>query len=278
MPVAISKLFGSKAGRITPAGTWGLRIAAALQQPGRTRPALEAACRLLLRGPCDTALVCTRPEAGPVRVVAGRARASWGSGIGVVEALNSKMSPVGAMGAGTRFSRLADQPFGTGAQFQRRFNQAWLLAVPFTTDLGFGRAAYIFLATGRQTSIDARHPLIREIELVWRAACVAVQTEAPAPGPWPGTEGWELAPVALALVGRDDVLAANASARELLSTCVGREGADWRPWLLGAVHRLQDAGQPRQTLSASLARQRSIDVTLGPYLTGPGGWLVALQE
>jgi signal transduction histidine kinase len=273
MPVAISRLFGSKAGRFTPAATRGLRIAAALQQPGRTRPALETACRLLLRGPCDTALVCTRPEAGPVRVVAGRA-----GDAGIVEALGSKMSPVSGMGTVARFARLADHPFGTGAPFQRRFDQTWALALPFTADLGFGRAAYVFLATGRQADIDARHPLIREMELVWRAACAGVATEARAMGPWPGTEGWETAPVALALVGRDDVLAANAHARELLSASVGREGADWRPWLLGAVRHLQDDGVSRQTLSASLARRRSVDVTLGPYVTTAGGWLVALQE
>ncbi len=273
MPVAISKLFGSKAGRITPAGTWGLRIAAALQQPGRLRPALEAACRLLLRGACDTALVCTRPEAGTVRVVAGRAR-----GAGVVEALGSKMSPIGAMGAGARFARLAEHPFGTGAPFQRRFDQAWLLALPFTADLGHGRAAYVFVATGRQTDVDARHPLIREMDLVWRAARAAVAADAPAPGPWPGAEGWETAPAALALIGRDDVVAANAAARELLSASVGREGADWRPWLLGAVRRLLDGGATRQTLGASLARQRRVEVALGPYLAGAGGWLVSLRE
>ncbi len=174
--------------------------------------------------------------------------------------------------------RLADHPFRPGAPFQRRFDQTWLLALPFTADLGFGRAAYIFLATGRQTDIDARHPLIRQMELVWRAACAGAGAEAPAPGPWPGAEGWETAPVALALVGRDDVLVANAHARELLGASVGREGADWRPWLLGAVHRLQDSGASRQTLGASRARRRSIDIALGPYLTAAGGWLVVLQE
>jgi len=271
MPVAISRLFGSKARRLTPAATRGLRIAAALQQPGKTRPALEAACRLLLRGPCDTALVCTRPEAGPVRVVAG-----WARGTGIAEALGSKASPVSGMGTGARFVRLADQPFGAGASFQRRFDQTWLLALPFTADLGRGRAAYIFLVTGRQDDVDARHPLIREMELVWRAACVGAAAQAP--GPWPGTEGWETAPVALALVGRDRVLAANALARELLSASVGREGADWRPWLLGAVRRLQEGGASRQTLGASLTRRRSLDVARGPYLAAAGGWVVTLQE
>jgi signal transduction histidine kinase len=275
MPVAINRLFGSKARRITPAGTWGLRLAAALQRPGGTARALEAACRLLLRGPCGYALVCTRPEAGPVRIVAGRARGAGAAAL--TEALGSKMSPVGSMGTGPRFARLADRPFGTGAPFLRRFDQTWLLALPFTADLGFGRAAYIFLAAGRQPDVDARHPLVREMELVWQAACAGTTTEPAVPGPWPGADGWETAPVALALVGRDQVLAANTLARDLLSASVGREGADWRPWLLGAVHRLQDGEVSRQTLGASLARQRSVDVALGPYLPAAGGWLVALQ-
>jgi signal transduction histidine kinase len=275
MPVAIRRLFGSRTERMTSAGTWGLRLAAQLQVPGRLRPALESSCRLLLRGPCDVALVCTRPEAGPVRIVAGGARGAASARI--AENLNSKSSPVSAMGTGPRFARVADHPFGPGAPFQRRLDQTWLLALPFTGDLGHGQAAYIFLAAGRQVDVDSRHPLIREMILVWRAVSAGAEA-AGRTGPWPGSEAWESAPAALALVGREEVLAVNACARALLGASVGREGVDWRPWLLGAVRRLQEGGQVQQNVPASQARRRRIDVVLGPYLAGSSAWLVSLHE
>lgn len=271
MPVAISRLFGPRSLRMTADATWGLRILASLQRPGEQRPALEAACRLLRRGPCDVALVCAKPESGPVRVLVGGGRGQVGAAI--AEALNAAGNPLSGLDGAPRFGRLAEQPFGPGATFQRRFQQAWVFAVPFTADLGAGRSAHVFLASGRQEEVDRHHPLIRAMELVWRAAA-----DLPTPSPWPGADGWETLPAALAVVGRDQVLAANARLREMLAANVGRDGTDWRPWLLGAVRRLLDDGTSPQTLPASAARRRSLNVVLGPYLRHAGGWLVALSE
>ncbi len=287
MPVGWNKLFGprllgraGRPGRAHPA--WGLRLAARLAADEASATVLEAACRLLMRVGCDLAVVCSPPlGAVPVRVVVGSSRVCPKARL--AEVLGATHGPMYELGDVPFWVQRADDPFRPSAMFLRRFELNWSFMLPFHADLGDGATPLVFVAAGRDESMQRRHPLIREMELVWRTLHHTL------PGAhgggtraddafWPGSDAWRAAPAALALVAQDEVVAVNDLALALLQGSVGRDGVNWQPWLVGAVRKLSASGQTRQVVPASQVRGRSLELQLGPPLANGRGQLVALND
>ncbi|MEZ4386480.1 MAG: HAMP domain-containing sensor histidine kinase [Candidatus Krumholzibacteriia bacterium] len=270
MPTHLARLFGRGRPRKGDDQAYGLRLTAALLEGPRPQRALEAGCRLALRTDvCDVAVVVERRREGGrlvVEHVAGRARRhEWRD---LQEALVSRQSPLHDLGPDQRWWRLGDDAFQPGAPLLRRLDLRWLQALPLTLhDAERSRDALVLLA-GRADAVDERHTLVRLARLIWLICCErlgAANAAVVAPPPPVGFEAgrWDRAPAALALVSPRAVLAVNDRARALLEDNVGRDGAAWESWLLGAVQRLDLAGLTNDTVVASRGRRRSLDITLG---------------
>ena len=125
------------------------------------------------------------------------------------------------------------------------------------------------LLGGHGDDVDDRHLIVRLARLIWLVTRQGLAERAPgasvepADDSWAEGGSWQQAPCALALVSPREVLAVNDRARALLEENVGRDGAAWQTWLLGAVQRLDLSGLPSDVLVASRSRGRYLEVTLG---------------
>jgi len=284
MPTTLARLLGRGRSRKGGHHAYGLRLVAALADTDQPLRVLATACRLARRvAGCRLALVGIWDDAAPVpRLTLVPDHADRGDLRLLQEALNGRHSFLPLLDRQPLWLRLDDDQFQPGAPLLRRFDLKWCLALPFGAPLeGVVRRCVILLA-GDDSSTDQDHPLIREARLIWLAARVRLAgdgwgtTQVP-DLPWPGAEAWDRAPAALALVEPDRVVAVNSAACELLAGCVGRDGQDWEPWLLGAVQRLLSTGLSSEVVTASQSRNRSLAVTLGETVGG-NTRLVALHE
>jgi len=200
------------------------------------------------------------------------------------EALGSRGGPLAGDPDSIRWVALQEDAFQPGANFLRKFNLACALVLPLAGSGGEDRfPTYLLLASGEP--LAAADPLVQQIVGVWQ-----VYRTVAAPGwnhergagaeaaEWPGPAAWRTAPVALAVVGSDEVKTANEAAQELLESSVGSDGRPWRTWLAASVRRLLDSGRPRGILPASHSRQRSLEVALGPPLADGENRLVAVRD
>jgi signal transduction histidine kinase len=285
MPTNLSRLFGRGRSRKGDGQAYGLRLAAAFQEAPDPRRVLEAGCRLALRSrDCDVAMVVVRRrEGGRLRVdpLAGRARGrQWRD---LQEALVSRQSLLHELGDDQHWVRLGDDPFQPGAPLLRRLDLRWLQALPVRLALADGGEVVdaVALLGGHGNDVDERHLTVRLARLIWlvtRQGLAERTPDAPAQADdaWGEGGSWQLAPAALALVSSREVLAVNDRARAVLEENVGRDGAAWQSWLLGAVQRLDLSGLPSDVLVASRSRDRYLEVTLGAPREPGGPRLVSL--
>jgi len=281
MPTALARLLGR--GR-SPRGddrAYGLRVAAGLLETADPRRVLELACRLALRTrPCTVALVGAWEggDDASLRWLAGRCRHADPQQ--VLGDLGGERGPLTAAGGQPHWIGLGEDHFQPGATSLRRLGLQWLLSLPFTADLDGGPRRCVMVLAGPDANLDHDHPLLRDARLVWLAArgrLAAGAATTAGHAPWPGGDAWDDAPCALALVLPDRVVTANNRARSLLEENVGRGGAAWEPWLLGAVQRLDLTDRPREILTASESRGRELEVAVAPAAAPGRPRLVSLH-
>ena len=286
MPTPLARLFGRGRARKSDDHAFGLRLAAALVETDQPLRVLASASRLARRvASCDVALIGLQRT--PATAAAGY---DWVAGGCrrcdrrlLQEALDGRHSPLVAVDDRPSWIKLSDDPFQPGAAMLRRFGLAWCLALPlWLAHSGQARRGALVLA-GADPLVDQDHPLIRDARLVWLATrehltAAARRLDPRADTPWPeAPAAWDEAPAAIALLGSDQVVALNRAARRLLAETLGDDGGRWQNWLVGAVRRLDVAGQTSEVLTASLSRNRSLAVTVGNAVTADGARLIALQ-
>ncbi len=283
MPTNLARLFGRGRPRKGTDRAYSLRLAAALMETQSPQSVLEAACRLSVRtDACDVAMIGSwsdGPDALCLELVTGRARRLDLATL--TKALGGRNSVIDAHERNPRWVQLDEDQFQPGAPLLRRFDLQWALALPFTADIDDRPRCCFALFAGRGRDMDLAHPLVRDARLIWLTTRghLTAGTEARTPGrAWPGADGWDEAPTALAVVRSGTVLAANQHARTLLEGNVGRNGQEWETWLAGAVQHLDMTGAEREVLVASRSRDRRLEVAMTPAQQPGEPRLVSLHE
>jgi len=286
MPTSLARFFGQGPSLQAAHRALGLRVATELVTAARPERALEVACRLALKTKdCDLALVLARPlaeDGSNLDFVAGGAR---GIDVAMVqEALADRQSLLEDLGDEGLWLCLGDDQFRPGTPILRRFDLQWVQALPFTVNLEGQPRPCVMILAGRDTERTFDHPLLQDARLIWRLVRAwFASSHTPASGneiggSWPGSESWETAPAAMALVQRDQVLGANQQARNLFKASIGRDGKGWEQWLLGAVQRLDLSGLDREVLTASQSRHQRLEVVVGPMVDPDQPRLVSVSN
>jgi signal transduction histidine kinase len=218
----------------------------------------------------------------------GDARLEWLAGRAgdhdptrVLAAMGRGHGPLQPGGERPLWIRLGEDQFQPGAAALRQFDLQWALSLPFTMGTPGGARRCVLLLAGPDRDVDPHHPLLRDARLIWLSARGHLAAGAAAdagPAAWPGGDAWNTAPCALALVLPDRVVAVNDRARDLLQEHVGRGGPGWETWLLAAVQRLDASERPREILTASESRDRTLEVSVSPAATPGRPRLVSLHE
>jgi signal transduction histidine kinase len=205
----------------------------------------------------------------------------------LTESLGSTLSPLQSPREGRPlWISLKDDPLRPGTALLRKLSLSCALVLPLRPDQRGGSLRGRFLMLGAVKPLDRQDTIIQELLAAWSIYRLVTEPGwetrlAGGPGGdtgWPGVEAWLQAPAALALVNRNRLLLLNAAAERLLRETAGREGEAAQTWLMGAVCRLLEAGQDRETVMASQTRRCNLEVALGPELAGQGLRLVALRD